>query len=480
MRLPRRLSSRLALITAASVLAAVGLFTILAYLQIRQDQYQRLDEQLTKTVETFRNNLAVSGTPPKGLGTGDSDITTVAPVVNEVWYAGLNGQPGFQRSGSVEGVTDTRRVPLKTISPRGIPRSIGHEGHSYRAIEVHFDAPPGGLRRFGRFAVLSDAAEGTISRTRNVLGFGALASAALALLLVLFSARRGLRPLIEVQAAAEHVAESQDLGMRIRESGPGEVKGLASSMNLMLSRLQDSQGRLEGALEEQRRFAQDASHELRTPLTAIRGHIDILERYALPDGEREAVIGEMGEAADRMKRLVEGLLALARTEGRGGPGERISLVETLRETATLEGEAPQLDSAEEDVFVQGDREQLRGIFVNLVENGRRYGGKVEVHLRREDDVAIIEVRDDGPGIAREDRERVFDRFYRAPGLRSTPGSGLGLAIALQATERAGGHLSLIDSERGACFEVRLPIAPEGDPIEVPPGVQPVGHLDDEE
>ena len=477
MRLPRRLSSRLALITAASVLAAVGLFTVLAYLQIRDDQYARLDNQLSAAAATIRQNVE---TPDPGKPTLlDPDVKEKPSLVVEVLVPNDRGK--LERSTDISGVTDPVKLlsALPAMRVRESPHSIAYAGNSYRGLEISLPAS-GGRQRIGRIAVLSDAAEGTIAGTRNVLGFGALASAALALLLVLLSARRGLRPLIEVQAAAEHVAESQDLGMRIREAGPGEVKGLASSMNLMLSRLQASQGRLEGALEEQRRFAQDASHELRTPLTAIRGHIDILERYALPDGEREVVIGEMGEAADRMKRLVEGLLALARTEGRGGAGERVSLVETLRETATLVGEAPQLDSTDEDVFVQGDREQLRGIFINLVENGRRYGGKVEVHLRREDDIAIVEVRDNGPGISCEDRERVFDRFYRAPGLRSTPGSGLGLAIARQATERAGGHLQLIDAARGACFEVRLPIAPEGEPMEVPPGVEPVGHLDDDE
>lgn len=468
-----KLSTRLALIVAACVLAAATAFAVLASLQISGNEYRLLDGSLRDQAQQIADGIL--------RGDDAQQIGFDVDVERNIWqvWGQTNERAPFKRQGGYP-----KSVKASNLEPEfapGVGQDVTYAGRPFRtyALEISETAVPG-LRpttvRVGRF---SGDTRTRIASARTKLFTGAGLASALAVLTALLAARRGLRPLDTVQTAAEYVADNEDLGVRIEEDGPPEVRGLAASVNRMLSRLAGSQHRLEVALEEQRRFAQDASHELRTPLTAIRGHLDILDRYKVPDEEREAILGEMSEATDRMKRLVEGLLALARTEGRPGPGEGVSVAETLREIAGSEGEGPFIED-DDDLVVVGDREQIRGIFTNLVDNGRRYGGNVEIRARREGDFAVVEVEDDGPGIPAEDRERVFDRFYRAPGLRSTPGSGLGLAIARQATLRMGGSLQLIDGDRGARFEVRLPIATAPtEPPEPPPGVAPVGDYDDE-
>jgi two-component system sensor histidine kinase MprB len=135
--------------------------------------------------------------------------------------------------------------------------------------------------------------------------------------------------------------------------------------------------------------------------------------------------------------------------------ERVDLGEMIGEIATTD----ELADVTPDVVVSGDRAALRGMVVNLIDNGRHHGGHVRVALRAEEDEAILEVSDDGPGISETDRDRIFDRFYRAPERRGSPGAGLGLPIARATAERWGGTLRLIPSPSGGRFEVRLPRSP---------------------
>ena len=296
--------------------------------------------------------------------------------------------------------------------------------------------------------------EATLNEAKWSLGLGALLASLIAVGFALFITRRTLRPLVQVQSAAETVAASQDLSVRIPEGRPDEVGRLARSVNQMLERLEDAQGRLTSTLDEQRRFAADASHELRTPLTALKGDIDLLARYRVPEEEREVVLAEMRASVERMGRMVEGLLALARAEATGGASAApVDLTSLVGEIAGA-GES----ELAEPLVVRAEPEALRAIFSNLVANGRRFG-EVRVTGRADGDWAVVLVADDGPGVDEADRERIFDRFYRAPALRGTLGSGLGLAIARSAAERSGGSLILLPGEGlGARFEVRLPLA----------------------
>lgn len=231
---------------------------------------------------------------------------------------------------------------------------------------------------------------------------------------------------------------------------PREVAPLIDALNRLLSRLQ-------GAFATQRAFVADAAHELRSPLTAVRLQLQLLDR-APNDAARAQARSELGAAVERAIHLVEQLLTLARNEPRTSGDELIPLA---LETAAADGIADShalamarsielsLD-AEPGVVVRGDREALRVLLRNLLDNAVRYtavGGRVRVRVRQVPTAVCLEVIDSGPGIPAAERERAFDRFYRRA---SAPegGSGLGLAIVRAIAERHGAHVNLQDAGGG--------------------------------
>jgi two-component system OmpR family sensor kinase len=215
--------------------------------------------------------------------------------------------------------------------------------------------------------------------------------------------------------------------------------------------------RLTAALDRERAFMADAAHELRTPLTALHLQLGALARAAT-DAERTEAMGKLAEGVQRAIRLVEQMLALARQEPRAEPARtRFALDELAREVvAELVplADARRIDlgiSEAQPVLVQGERDAVATLIRNLVDNAVRYtpeSGRVDVAVERSAAApaqAIIRVTDNGPGIAQEERDRVFDRFYRRPGTRS-PGSGLGLAIVKAI---AGAHGATVALDAGA-------------------------------
>ncbi|MGH8303606.1 MAG: ATP-binding protein [Steroidobacteraceae bacterium] len=243
---------------------------------------------------------------------------------------------------------------------------------------------------------------------------------------------------------------------------PEEVRPLVGSLNDLL-------GRLTAALDRERAFMADAAHELRTPLTALHLQLGALAR-AGTETERAEAMGKLAQGVQRAIRLVEQMLSLARQEPRAEPVRmRFALDELAREVvAELVplADARRIDlgvSEAQSVLVQGDRDSVATLIRNLVDNAVRYtreGGRVDVSVERSAAApaqALVKVVDDGPGIAREERERVFDRFYRKPGTRS-PGSGLGLAIVQAIAAAHGATVTLGEGPdgRGLAVTVAFP------------------------
>ncbi len=453
-----RLSTRLALLAAAGISIAVGAFALGAYLLIERGARDRLDDSLVQTAKQFeratvRNELGVRdfASPPAPVprtkAPPPKDPEPPAPAGTKV-QVNEGGKPAKTPSSEQD---PSPALPAAAPQP---PRTITLNGQRLRLLVRALPATSDGRQRTVAVARPVADVEATLNEAKWSLGLGALLASLIAVGFALFITRRTLRPLVQVQSAAETVAASQDLSVRIPEGRPDEVGRLARSVNQMLERLEDAQGRLTSTLDEQRRFAADASHELRTPLTALKGDIDLLARYRVPEEEREVVLAEMRASVERMGRMVEGLLALARAEATGGASAApVDLTSLVGEIAGA-GES----ELAEPLVVRAEPEALRAIFSNLVANGRRFG-EVRVTGRADGDWAVVLVADDGPGVDEADRERIFDRFYRAPALRGTLGSGLGLAIARSAAERSGGSLILLPGEGlGARFEVRLPLA----------------------
>jgi two-component system, OmpR family, sensor histidine kinase MprB len=432
------LRTRIALSSAAAVLAAVALFAAGAYVLISQRAYDRLDRSLAETADSVARELESPDVGGRDFAEPPTPGTPARPAPD----------PEPDPAG-----TRVELDPSGEMDPGG-PRTVTLDGENYRLLVRALEPSPDGGRSTVAVARPLTDVEETLDEVALGLTTAALVAALIATGLALLIARPALRPLAQARAAAERVADSQDPSLRVPEGRADEVGGLARAMNRMLARLEGAQRRLRSTLTEQRRFAADASHEMRTPLTALRGDIETLRRYDLPPEERAEVLGEMATSVDRLDRLVEGLLGLARVDGEAGEAERVDLGEMVAEIATAE----ECDGVGEGVVVTGDRAALRGMLMNLIDNGRAHGGRVRVAVAAEDGAAVVRVDDDGPGIAPADRDRVFDRFYRAPDRRGTPGAGLGLPIAKATAERWGGSLRLLPSPAGTSFEVRLPLA----------------------
>nr|WP_189183153.1 HAMP domain-containing sensor histidine kinase [Microbispora rosea] len=235
-------------------------------------------------------------------------------------------------------------------------------------------------------------------------------------------------------------------------------------------------GRLEEALERQRRFSSDASHELRTPLTAMRTQIeDAL--HAPQETDVVTLAKALLPSLDRLQRIATDLLTLSRLESEALPvrRQRVNLGKLaegeLQMTPMTKRTVRRLSP---DVVVLGDPHALGSLISNLLGNARRHAaGTITVSVRREpsgtdessEATAVLEVADDGPGVPREQREKVFQRFTRLDSARSRDagGAGLGLPIARQIAENHGGRLAIEDSAEGARFVLRLPIALDSEP-----------------
>jgi two-component system, OmpR family, sensor kinase len=277
-------------------------------------------------------------------------------------------------------------------------------------------------------------------------------------------ARRALRPLRQVAAEADEIGRTQDFARRLpQRERRGEVAGLTVSFNRMLDQLDDTVRRLAASLEAQRRFVADASHELRTPLTTIQGNAGLLaHRPDLPVDVQADAARDITAESERMARLVERLLTLARADA----GLLLELVpvdlgelvrDVCRQAAGAHGTL-RIADAVGPAWVDGDRDALSQLLWILLDNAARHArSSAAVSLCAEAGWARLSVADDGPGIPPAERERVFERFYRADPARSGPGAGLGLAIARWIAEQHRGRILAGGDERGAVFYVDVPL-----------------------
>ena len=255
------------------------------------------------------------------------------------------------------------------------------------------------------------------------------------------------------------------LGDRIDDPGShDEVGHLAATLNSMLERI-------EVGVEEQRRLVADASHELRTPLAAMRAELDVTLRLDDLSPAARAALESTREEVDRLSRTVDDLLTLASADA-----DRLSAkpepLDLQRVAGTVaDAVAPLAARHEVTVTATGagarvlaDPAALSHAIRNVVENAIEFsprGGQVQLETEAVDGVARLAVLDEGPGIAPEARERVFERFYRADPsrTRSTGGTGLGLAIALELVSAAGGRFWVEAREpRGSIFRLELPLS----------------------
>jgi signal transduction histidine kinase len=379
--------------------------------------------------------------------------------------------------------TDGQPIPGSTnpepIAGRvAVPVARGRSGPTYVSVQlqgmpVRTLTAPVNVIGFGRVGAVSvglvDTTEATVGRVRRLLVGAGLLALALAAALAWVVGRAATRPVTRISAAAKAVADSGDPSRRVAPAGHDEVGDLARTFNRMLSRLESVQAELAGALDSQRRFMAEASHQLRTPLTSLRGNLDILARNpGMPAGEQAAAVAELRAEAERMSRLVDGLLHLARGDAPAPDGATavdlvdLVAVEVARVRRVASRHEIRLELPDRPVLVTAHDDLVDRAVGNLLDNAVVHGGRhVVVAVAVEGAGAVVLVRDDGQGIAAEELPHVFERFWRGPAARGRAGTGLGLAIAAAAASAMDGELT-VDSRPGATtFQLRIPLAPAG-------------------
>ncbi len=303
----------------------------------------------------------------------------------------------------------------------------------------------------------------TASRLQLLLAGGVLGGSLLALLGGLALARRSLRPITALTAAAQEIARTRDPDRHVpTPPTDDEVAELARTFDEMLTELDASRQETEGALERQREFVADASHELRTPLTSVLANLELLADGL--EGDRGDAAAAALRSSQRMRRIVADLLLLARSDDQPSAVlAPLDLAQVVRE-ATAEAASLAADhqievQADQAVIVNGASDELQRLVINLVENAIRHTPsqtQIKVGVASEAEQAVLTVEDNGPGIAAEQRAHVFERFVRHSGDHGGS-TGLGLAIVASVTAGHGGSVVVEDAQPGARFIVRLPL-----------------------
>ncbi len=457
----RRIVAAVSLVAAVAVLAGgwLVLFALEARLVDNLDRdfrQGRLSDELRDAV------VAITGDGPRPRG-GFDPVQSVAVVRYDPRGTIVGSLPSGPRA-------DPDPLPdAAGVAPDDGLTTVGSAGPRFRVAA--FATPTGGTVVVG---VPMDTIDETLRDARRILvvfGVGAVATiASLSWVLT----RRAMAPVEGMIATADRIAAGE-LSERTAVDDPGtEVGRLGAALDAMLDRIESAVDERAASEERMRRFVAEASHELRTPLTSVRGYAELYRRGA---DDPEAVATSMARIeaeAERMHRLVEDLLALARLDREAAPerrtvdlarvaGESVDAARVVDPTRTWDLDVR--DPAGLGTTAEVDGDQVRRVVDNLLANARVHtptGTTVTTTVRTAPDAVVVVVADDGPGIAPADADRVFDRFWRATRTDQNlvPGAGLGLAIVASIVGSHGGDVSLDASDAGgARVTVTLPRTP---------------------
>jgi signal transduction histidine kinase len=460
-RIPIR--GRIALFATAVVAITVVVFSVLMYVSVYGSLTSQRDASLRQQGDRLWLQLA-SGRPfrPGGsypatdLNTSSAQFVELilSPDLPPFSTGTIKDQPPVMPDSLLKSAS-ADQWRLDTVKPKDGPlmrvyiRAIGPTGY----ILV-------GQPLFG----IEDQLRGL----RLFLFTGVLLSLVFAAAASWFVARRALRPLDAMASTAEDIGRTQDLSRRLPESAADdEVGRLEKSFNQMLRQLEDAYHRLQSALVAQRRFVADASHELRTPLTTIRGNVGLLlKRDDITADDRVAALNDIAGESERMSRMVQDLLTLARADAGYHLDKTLVNLQPIVQEVSRQAQILQpsrhielLDGV--PTLVLGNSDAIKQLLWILVDNALKHtqdGGRIELRLESASRAVRLTVADDGPGIASEDLDRIFERFYQSDTARSGEGTGLGLAIARWIAQEHGGRVYAANNPRGgAAFTVELPV-----------------------
>ncbi len=436
------------------------IFGAAVYILISLILLNQVDDALAETVQDILNVTRVNSIGQvNAINLPPLDLTANTYV--QVW-----GRDGKLKSSSpgISIITQSLDpVGLKTKDP--IYRENTVNGVRLRVLTVPLEIGEHkvAILQVATSLVVVDSARANLIRILAIAALVAVALTAMGSWIVLGGA---LAPLQIVTETVQVINRADDLSRRVPYAGPpdDEVGGLIEAINQTLERL-------ENLFTSQQRFLADVSHELRTPLTVIKGNVDLMRRMKQLDEES---LSNIDQEAGRLTRLVGGLLLLAQAESgkltlNMAPVELDTLLlEVFHEMRILAGTKVRLKMSDIDqAQVNGDRDRLKQVLLNLVGNAIQYtpqGGEVFLGLAKIGEQVRIIVRDTGPGISAEDLPFIFERFYRAEKSRTRSkagGFGLGLSIAQWIVENHGGTIKVESKEgKGTTFAIWLPLLVE--------------------
>lgn len=444
----------------AAVLGGLGVTAYEVEAKLRLDRTDDELERLAFAVSAAGRPIprrigapeAREDSPPEPVLAKLAEVLSPADVARGFYFAvwRKNQPPHFTASGGAP--ADMPRPPDQ------LPQGIRQRG-SLR--EFFLASNPGDIALVGRSI---DGDRAAIRKFGWLLAGGGLAVFAAAMAIGWWLVTRALRPIQDISLAARTIATG-DLTRRI------DTRDTESELGQMADVLNSTFARLEASFAQQARFTADAAHELRTPVTVILMHAqNALAAGGLTGDQREA-IEACERAAQRMRRMIQSLLQLARLDAGQEAMERgpIDLADVARDCATLirpiaEARGVTIQTELAAAECRADEGRIGQVVTNLLGNAihhGREGGTVRMTTRREDDRVVLTVTDDGPGIAAEYLPHLFERFFRVDRARTGASgrTGLGLTIAKAIVDAHGGTIGVESVEgAGATFTVRLPTA----------------------
>ncbi|MFJ9381298.1 sensor histidine kinase [Streptomyces sp. NPDC101455] len=499
------LRSRVLLLAVALLAVGFTAFSLVTGNALRGYLEDRADAQLRATAQVFTllpPKAAATGAqqqPPADLADFSTDVLG-NPVITYVAEDGtvessIDSLAGGNRTSSARGPALPRLDAAEVAARAGRPFTVGSttgdarwrvlavpKPTSARLLGAAATRPAAGSVIVSTRMTQVDSTVGRMWHTYESTGFGLLAILAVA---CWFAVRSGLRPLSHIEETTAEIAGG-DLSQRVPElAGPRtELGRLAAALNGMLGQLETAFAARAESETRMSRFVADASHELRTPLAGIKGLTDLHRMGALADGgDVDATMDRIARESERLTRLVEDMLLLARldehrlkaTADTGVPdldlapadlrtlaADALHDVRALDPARTVTLTGPAGDGPPASAPALADEARLRQVVTNLVGNAVTHtpsGTPIRIGVGTAGDHAVLEVADQGPGLAPELSGRIFERFYRADTSRNraTGGAGLGLAIVSSLVTAHGGHVE-VDSApgQGTAFRVLLP------------------------
>ena len=478
-RLPHSLSLRtqLVLVTSVLIALAIAVTSLVAISALRAQMVHQLDEEMKASSSSLVSSVGTSQTRQDGA-VGSYRVYVLDQHGNVLYsIAGAD-----QQAENEPVLTGWDSEKVKKYHETGTTVNSRTGSNDWRIMPISLESSTNGQASSMVIALPLKQTNQVVALV-GVLTFAfGLATLAAAIAMTWVIVTRTFEPLARVEQTAAKIAAG-DLSQRIEDYNPSnEIGNLAISLNTMLAQIESSFNAQAKSEAKMRRFVGDASHELRTPLVSIRGYSELYRQGALPNDVAVATaMGRIEAESKRMGQLVEDLLTLARIDERResklAPFDLFHLaVDASNDAyATSPDREVSLVGLTDDVAptsapVIGDESRMRQVVANLLTNAMRYtpaGTPLEIAVGVREDVpgyplSVIEVRDHGPGIHGEDRERVFERFYRTDTSRSreTGGTGLGLSIVAAILEQHDGSVHIEETfGGGATFVISLPFYP---------------------